>query len=130
VVARDTDSQLSMTNRTPGPVPLPSKHQLSLMIWLCVFPTLTLIALAGACRLASCHPDAPVALDVRQNFWTVVPKGTLPGLPIVTLPKYETAGLMKALRARGGRKFRERSTAVSPTLTVGKSTCRFLAESG
>jgi antibiotic biosynthesis monooxygenase (ABM) superfamily enzyme len=46
VVARDTDSQLSMTNRTPGPVPLPSKHQLSLMIWLCVFPTLTVINLA------------------------------------------------------------------------------------
>jgi hypothetical protein len=46
VVTRDTDSQLSMTNRTPGPVPLPSKHQLSLMIWLCVFPTLTVINLA------------------------------------------------------------------------------------
>jgi antibiotic biosynthesis monooxygenase (ABM) superfamily enzyme len=39
-----------MTNRTPrpqpGPIPPPSKHQLSLMIWLCVFPTLTIINLA------------------------------------------------------------------------------------
>ena len=39
-----------MTNRTPAPrpgrVPPPSKHQLSLMIWLCVFPTLTVINLA------------------------------------------------------------------------------------
>jgi antibiotic biosynthesis monooxygenase (ABM) superfamily enzyme len=27
------------------PVPPPSKHQLALMIWLCVFPTLTVINL-------------------------------------------------------------------------------------
>ena len=30
-----------MTN----PIPPPSKHQLALMIWLCVFPTLTVINL-------------------------------------------------------------------------------------
>lgn len=39
-----------MTNNTPVPqsgrVPPPSKHQLSLMIWLCVFPTLTVINFA------------------------------------------------------------------------------------
>lgn len=39
-----------MTDRTPDPrpggVPPPSKHQLSLMIWLCVFPTLTVVNLA------------------------------------------------------------------------------------
>ena len=39
-----------MTNRTPRPqpgsIPPPSKHQLGLMIWLCVFPTLTIINLA------------------------------------------------------------------------------------
>jgi antibiotic biosynthesis monooxygenase (ABM) superfamily enzyme len=29
-------------------VPPPSKHQLALMIWLCVFPTLTVINLAFA----------------------------------------------------------------------------------
>jgi antibiotic biosynthesis monooxygenase (ABM) superfamily enzyme len=28
------------------PVPPPSRHQLALMIWLCVFPTLTVINLA------------------------------------------------------------------------------------
>ena len=39
-----------MTSQTPGPqpasIPPPNKHQLSLMIWLSVFPTLTLINLA------------------------------------------------------------------------------------
>ena len=39
-----------MTDRTPDPqpgrLPPPSKHQLSLMIWVCVFPTLTIINLA------------------------------------------------------------------------------------
>jgi hypothetical protein len=39
--------------------------------------------------------------DVRQNFWTVVPKGARPGLPIVTLPKYETSDLVKALGSAG-----------------------------
>ena len=28
---------------SPTPVPPPSRHQLALMIWLCVFPTLTLL---------------------------------------------------------------------------------------
>jgi antibiotic biosynthesis monooxygenase (ABM) superfamily enzyme len=31
---------------TPAPVSPPNKHQLALMIWLCVFPTLTVINLA------------------------------------------------------------------------------------
>ena len=39
-----------MTSQTPVPhsaaVPPPSKHQLGLMIWLSVFPTLTVINLA------------------------------------------------------------------------------------
>ena len=33
-------------HRTPSPVPPPSKHQLALMIWLAVFPTLTVLNLA------------------------------------------------------------------------------------
>ncbi len=32
--------------RQPAPIPPPSKHHLSVMIWLSVFPTLTLINLA------------------------------------------------------------------------------------
>ena len=40
-----------MTNNDnlPAPTPPPSRHQLALMIWLCVFPTLTVInvTLAG-----------------------------------------------------------------------------------
>jgi antibiotic biosynthesis monooxygenase (ABM) superfamily enzyme len=37
-----------MSNRPPNPAPIgpPSKHQLALMIWLAVFPTLTVLNLA------------------------------------------------------------------------------------
>lgn len=31
------------TTNNAAPVPPPSRHQLALMIWLCVFPTLTVI---------------------------------------------------------------------------------------
>jgi antibiotic biosynthesis monooxygenase (ABM) superfamily enzyme len=34
-----------MTDHRPNPAGPPTKHQLALMIWLCVFPTLTLINL-------------------------------------------------------------------------------------
>jgi antibiotic biosynthesis monooxygenase (ABM) superfamily enzyme len=37
-------SDLTLTAR-PGPVAPPSKHQLALMIWLAVFPTLTVLNL-------------------------------------------------------------------------------------
>ncbi len=33
-------------DNTPARIPPPTKHQLALMIWLCVFPTLTAINLA------------------------------------------------------------------------------------
>ncbi len=43
--------------RTPPPaVPPPTKHQLALMIWLAVFPTLTLINLALGNWLATLSP--------------------------------------------------------------------------
>ncbi len=35
-----------MTTNNPRPMGPPTKHQLALMIWLCVFPTLTVINLA------------------------------------------------------------------------------------
>jgi antibiotic biosynthesis monooxygenase (ABM) superfamily enzyme len=35
-----------MTNPNARPMGPPTKHQLALMIWLCVFPTLTAINLA------------------------------------------------------------------------------------
>jgi antibiotic biosynthesis monooxygenase (ABM) superfamily enzyme len=41
-----------MTNPTPPP----SRHQLALMIWLCVFPTLTVLNVAFGDRLASMSP--------------------------------------------------------------------------
>lgn len=34
-----------MPDQKPGPAGPPTKHQLALMIWLCVFPTLTVINL-------------------------------------------------------------------------------------
>jgi antibiotic biosynthesis monooxygenase (ABM) superfamily enzyme len=37
-------------------VPPPGKHQLALMIWLCVFPTLTAINLVFADRLRTMSP--------------------------------------------------------------------------
>jgi len=35
-----------MTTQTPTRPAAPTKHQLALMIWLCVFPTLTVLNLA------------------------------------------------------------------------------------
>ena len=43
--------------RDPAPAPPPSRHQLALMIWLCVFPTLTALNLTLSSWLA---PTSPV----------------------------------------------------------------------
>ena len=49
-----------MTNAEHRPqIPPPSKHQLALMIWLCVFPTLTAINLAFGDWLANDVAGAP-----------------------------------------------------------------------
>jgi antibiotic biosynthesis monooxygenase (ABM) superfamily enzyme len=48
-----------MTDTTENPpvrIPPPSKHQLALMIWLCVFPTLTAINLVFGDRLRTMSP--------------------------------------------------------------------------
>lgn len=45
------------TETSPGRTPPPGKHQLALMIWLCVFPTLTALNLALADWL---RPMTPV----------------------------------------------------------------------
>ncbi len=42
----------------PTPIPPPSKHQLALMIWLAVLPTLTVLNLA----LSSMMKDVPIVL--------------------------------------------------------------------
>lgn len=42
-----------MTTRTAGP---PTKHQLALMIWIAVFPTLTILNLAFGDWLSSMTP--------------------------------------------------------------------------
>ena len=45
------------TQHQPARIPHPSKHQLALMIWLCVFPTLTAINLLAGDWL---RPMSPV----------------------------------------------------------------------
>jgi hypothetical protein len=49
-------------------IPPPSKHQLALMIWLCVFPTLTVLnlALADPLRTLSPVPRTFVARNDRR----------------------------------------------------------------
>ena len=42
--------------RDPAPAPPPSRHQLALMIWLCVFPTLTALNLTLSSWLAPMSP--------------------------------------------------------------------------
>ena len=46
-----------MPEQNPRPMGPATKHQLALMIWLCVFPTLTVINLTLADWL---HPMSPV----------------------------------------------------------------------
>ena len=45
-----------MTEKPAARTPPPSKHQLALMIWLCVFPTLTVISLAFGDWLRTLSP--------------------------------------------------------------------------
>jgi antibiotic biosynthesis monooxygenase (ABM) superfamily enzyme len=44
------------TENPPARIPPPSKHQLALMIWLCVFPTLTAINLVLGDHLRTMSP--------------------------------------------------------------------------
>ena len=46
----------STTPARSQPVPPPTKHQLALMIWLAVFPTLTILNLALGDWLHTLHP--------------------------------------------------------------------------
>ena len=56
-------------HRTPAPVPPPSKHQLALMIWLAVLPTLIVLNLA----LGSLLGDTPVVLRTMIVATLAVP---------------------------------------------------------
>jgi antibiotic biosynthesis monooxygenase (ABM) superfamily enzyme len=47
---------MTTTENPPGPSPGPSRHQLALMIWLCVFPTLTALNLTLDDWLATMAP--------------------------------------------------------------------------
>jgi antibiotic biosynthesis monooxygenase (ABM) superfamily enzyme len=47
---------MTNTQNPPAPAPPPSRHQLALMIWLCVFPTLTALNLTFGSWLATMTP--------------------------------------------------------------------------
>ena len=58
-----------MSTDHPRPTPLPTKHQLALMIWLAVFPTLTLLNLA----LGGLLRDTPMVLRTFVLATVAVP---------------------------------------------------------
>jgi antibiotic biosynthesis monooxygenase (ABM) superfamily enzyme len=47
---------MTTTTETPRPTPPPTRHQLAMMIWLCVFPTLTAINVTFGAWLAPMSP--------------------------------------------------------------------------
>ena len=51
-----SDTQQTLMDPRPAAVPPPSKHQLALMIWIAVFPTLTILNLTLAPWLADLGP--------------------------------------------------------------------------
>ena len=76
------------TDRTtprPTPAPPPSKHQLTLMIWLAVFPTLTVLNLG----LSSLLTNVPI---VRRTF--------ILATIAVTIVTYALMARLHQLRAR------------------------------
>ena len=60
---------MSTDRPDPTPVPPPSRHQLALMIWLAVLPTLTLLNVAMSSVLA----DVPVVLRTFVLATVAVP---------------------------------------------------------
>src|SRR4029079_1073150 len=53
---QEVSNMTSSSESRPTKIPPPSKHQLALMIWLCVFPTLTVLNLAFADWLRDLSP--------------------------------------------------------------------------
>lgn len=74
-----------MPDARPNPVPPPTKHQLALMIWVAVFPTLTLLNLT----LGPVIKDQPVV--VRTFLLVTI------AVPVVI---YGLMTLLHRLRAR------------------------------
>lgn len=68
-----------MSERTDRPLGPPTKHQLALMIWLCVFPTLTVINLTLSDWLESMSP-VPRTFVLATIAVPVVIYGLMPRL--------------------------------------------------
>lgn len=119
-----------MSDRTPtlqpGVVPPPSKHQLGLMIWLCVFPTLTVINITLDDWLQTFSPVLRTFV-LATIAVPIVIYGLMPHLHRLR------ARLMKTRQARrsdvqasdGGRvlKCRPRARAGRPSRGRGISQC-------
>src|SRR3954451_11883269 len=90
-------------------VPPPSKHQLALMIWLCVFPTLTVINLAFGDWLRTMSPVA------RTFVLATI------AVPIVI---YGLMPHLHRLRARLLTSWRQPQRLLSGTMFVGPLAAR------
>lgn len=67
------------TENQPAPTPPLSRHQLAVMIWLCVFPTLTALNLAFGSWLAS-MPAVPRTFVLATVAVPIVIYGLMPHL--------------------------------------------------
>ncbi len=81
-------------NRPPATIPPPSKHHLSVMIWLSVFPTLTVINLALGDWLKTLSPVARTFV-LATIAVPVVIYGLMPRM-------HRIRGRLMATRARHG----------------------------
>ena len=69
----------SINESHPTKIPPPSKHQLALMIWVCVFPTLTVLNLAFAGWLGDV-PSVPRTFVLATIAVPIVIYGLMPYL--------------------------------------------------
>ena len=70
---------MSIDRPQPTPVPPPSRHQLALMIWLAVLPTLTLLNVALSSVLADL-PTVPRTVVLATVAVPIVMYGLMPRL--------------------------------------------------
>jgi len=67
------------TGNPPAPTPPPNRHQLAVMIWLCVLPTLTVLNVAFGGWLAS-MPVLPRTFVLATVAVPIVIYGLMPHL--------------------------------------------------
>ena len=88
-----------------GPIPPPSKHQLALMIWLCVFPTLTAVNLAFGDWLRTMSPVLRTFV-LATIAVPIVIYGLMPRLHRLRTRLLKTRGLPSRERLLGSGRLR------------------------